>query len=322
MNPILGHDKNFEKVSFGLSKATLHHGIILAGPKGVGKASFAKAIAAMIVDPDKANQALIASGNHPDIITISRPPKEPPKPGEAVAEDAELKRSIGVDQIRRLQSVLTKRPTVAETRVVIIDAADDMESSASNALLKSLEEPPVGCHFLLISHASDRLLPTIRSRCQMLRFEPLKSDLMIQVLQELLPGHEASEIALLANLGCGAPGAAMEFAGLNIGELEDSMQKIVEGGDSDNAIRSALASKLALKAAQPRYEAFLRRAPALIANQARQQPAEQNLAAVDAFQRATQLASRATGLSLDKNAVILEMGSLLAGLNQHKHTSR
>jgi len=322
MISVLGHEKNFDKITFALGKGALHHGIILAGPKGVGKASSAKNMAAMIVDPFKANQSLINNETHPDIITITRPPKEAPKPGEAVAKDAELKRSIGVDQIRRLQNVLTKRPTLAEKRVVIIDAADDMEASASNALLKSLEEPPVGCHFLLISHASDRLLPTIRSRCQMLRFEPLGEGDVSRILQQLLPDHSLDEISVLSDLSGGAPGLAMEFAGLNIGELEDSMQAIVTTGDTDNAIRSVMASKLVLKAAQPRYEAFLRRVPDLIANETRKQPAQYNTAAIEAFHQATELASRATGVSLDKNAVVLEMGSLLAGLNQHKQAHK
>lgn len=322
MNRIFGHDAVSDKIAHALAQAKLHHGLIFAGPRGVGKASSARSIAGDIVDPIGAHTALLASGNFPDILTVSRLPREAPKPGEAAAPDAELKRSIGVDQIRQLQSVLTKRPAISDKRVVIIDAADDMELGASNALLKSLEEPPAGCHFILISHASDRLLPTIRSRCQIFRFDSLGAPDMTAALQVLLPDHDASEIEMLRQLGRGSPGIALEFAGLKMGELEQKMQQIIRSGDADNAIRSLLAGQLSVKAAQPRYEAFLRRVPSVIADAARSMPADANITAIDAWKKATELAARAIGVSLDKNAVILEMGSLLASLNQHKHASR
>ncbi|MEE9434080.1 MAG: AAA family ATPase [Sphingorhabdus sp.] len=322
MKQLLGHDRNLEKLRFALSNGKLHHGLILAGPRGIGKATFARIAAAMIVDGDGAHRQLTQNGTHPDIVTISRPPKEPPKAGEAPDPKAELKRSINVEQVRRLQAMLTKRPTISQKRVIIVDSADDFETSASNALLKSLEEPPEGCHFLLISHASDTLLPTIRSRCQIMRFEPLGQDDMRAVLADIVSGSSPEDINMLARIGGGAPGMAAEFAGLDIVDLETKMESIIASGDPDNAIRFSLASKLALKAAQPRYEAFLRRVPAHIAEFAREKSADLAIPAVNAWQEANELSARAIALSLDKNAVILQMGSLLAGLNGHKQPSR
>ena len=314
----IGHDANMRSFTAAMAAEKLHHGWILGGLRGLGKAAFARKIASMLVDPDARFSSMIENGSHPDIITVRRLPKEPAKEGEEVDPDAELKRSISVDQIRALQGALTKRPGMGDKRAIIIDAADDMERGGANALLKSLEEPPVGTYFLLISHASDRLLPTIRSRCQMLRFEPLADDEMAPALRAAMPDLDDANINALIAAGGGAPGQALEFAGLDLAELENAMSAIIATGDKSNQYRGALADKLALKAAQPRYEAFLRRVPQRIAEHARKRDAPSVLSAVDAYQEASNLAARAIALTLDKQSVVFQMGSLLASLQTHR----
>jgi DNA polymerase III subunit delta' len=314
----IGHDANWAQFSAGLSAGRLHHGWILAGPRGLGKAGFAERAASALVDPDGGNRHLIERRSHPDIIRLQRLAKEPPKEGEEPDPDAELKRSISVDQIRELQHALTTRPSMGPKRAVIIDAADDLERGGANALLKSLEEPPVGTHFLLISHASDRLLPTIRSRCQILRFVPLNDAQMLQALADIMPDMRESEREMLVRSGAGSPGQAMAFAGLDLGEIESAMDAILSNGDPNNKLRHQLAETLSLKAAQTRYEAFLRRVPARIAAHARKQAPATALPSVEAFHAAEELASRAIGLSLDKQAVVFQMGSLLASLQNPK----
>jgi DNA polymerase III subunit delta' len=318
MSELIGHDDAWRQFSSALAGGKLHHGWILAGPRGIGKASFALRAAAALVDPEGQYGSMIARGSHPDILTIKRLPKEPPKEDEELDPDAELKRSISIDQIRRLQASLTTRPGLADKRAVIIDAADDLERSGANALLKSLEEPPAGTYFLLVSHASDRLLPTVRSRCQLLRFEPLSEDAMATALREAAPDASASDIGALMRSGNGAPGQAIDFLGLEMGSLEDAMTSIIASGDKANELRTGLADQLALKAAQARYEAFLRRAPALIADTARKLSAADALSATEAWQSASILAARAIALSLDKQSVVFQMGSLLASLQPHK----
>lgn len=320
MSKLMGHDANYRTFQSALASGKLHHGWILSGPRGLGKASFAREAARLLVDPEGLYVTLIDHGTHPDIITITRPPKEPPKEGEGVDPAAELKRSIGVDQIRELQGRLTTRPGISEKRAIILDSADDMERGAANALLKSLEEPPVGTYFLLVSHASDRLLPTIRSRCQMLRFEPLKASDMEAALRFAVPDISDEDLRIMATAGAGAPGQALEFADLDIADLESSILKIIRTGDRDNSARVALASKLALKAAQPRYEAFLRRVPQIIADHARNSDVKTAPIAIDAWHEASTLASRATSLSLDKQSIVFQMGSLLASLQTHKQS--
>ncbi len=314
----VGHDDNWAQFSAGLQSDRLHHGWILSGTRGLGKAGFAKRASAALVDPDGRHSHLIAQNNHPDILTLQRLPKDPPKDGETADPDAELKRSISIDQVREIQQALTTRPSMGPRRAVIIDSADDLERGGANALLKSLEEPPVGTFFLLVSHASDRLLPTIRSRCQILRFDVLSMAQMQNVLADVAPEMPQEERDLLVRSGGGSPGQALEFAGLDIGAIETAIEAILQTGDSSNALRHRLAEELSLKAAQPRYEAFLRYVPRRIATYARTVPTEHVLSAIDAFHAAEALAGRAIGISLDKSAVVFQMGSLLASLQNSK----
>ena len=317
MNDYVGHDKAWKQFATACDSNKIHHGWILAGPRGIGKSAFALRAAAMLVDPENAYAGMIARGSHPDILSVKRLPKEPLKEDEDIDDVTEFKRSITVDQIRGLQQSLTTRPGLSNRRAIIIDAADDLERGGANALLKSLEEPPVGTYFFLISHASDRLLPTIRSRCQILRFEALSDADMASVLQRAAPEVDADELQVLILLGNGTPGQALDFLGLDLQEIEDAMLSILRTGDRDNALRNGLADKLALKAAQPRYEAFLRRAPSLIAEYTRKLDAAQVSNGVTAWEDASGLAARAIALSLDKQSVVFQMGSLLASIQAH-----
>ena len=316
MSRLFGHDRQLAQFVKAASSGRLHHGWILSGPRGVGKASFAREMARQLVDPLKHHSSMIEQRSHPDIVWVQRLPKELPKDGEPIDPDAELKRSISIDQIREVQHRLTTRPSMADKRIVIIDAADDLERGGANALLKSLEEPPQGTYFLLISHMSDRLLPTIRSRCQMLRFDPLSDNDMTSALNILLPDAGSNEIAALVRTGRGAPGEAIQLSAIGFDAIEQLAEDILTKGDSSNQIRMQIAEKLSVKAAQSSYEAFLRYVPGRIARAASDLPVSELPRGVEAFQEADRLAARAIGLSLDKQAVLLQMGHLLASLAQ------
>lgn len=316
MTRIFGHDAHFQAFTKAMVSGRLHHGWILSGPRGVGKAGFAHEAARMLVDPENRFASMVDHRTHPDILWVQRLSKEAPKEGEAADPDAELKRSIAIDQIREVQHSLTTRPSMGPKRVVIIDAADDLERGGANALLKSLEEPPVGTYFMLVSHASDRLLPTIRSRCQVMRFEALGDAEMRQALHQALPHAASDEVEALVRSGRGLPGQAMMLAGLDFAEIESVADEIVRSGDPTNKLRHKLAEKLSVKSAQTGYEAFLRFVPVKIAAVGCAMPPATAIAAVDAFHDADRLAARAIGLTLDKQAVLLQMGSLLAGLHK------
>ena len=201
-------------------------------------------------------------------------------------------------------------------RAVVIDSIDDLERNAANALLKNLEEPPPSTVFLLVSHAPERLLPTIRSRCRLLRLAPLDDDAMTSALRVALPDADEEEIAR-AGRGRGGrarPRHRLARARHRRARPGDATRWSREG-DPANARRSALAQSLALKSAQPRYEAFLARAPSLIAARARRSgAARRSPRRLALWERASALAGSAQRLSLDPQSTVFELAGMLAAL--------
>jgi len=320
----VGNETAHAAFASAMESGALHHAWLFAGPEGVGKASFARAAALRLLAegaspgtlppgfdvPEGNTRSLIAAGSHPDYRELTRQPKDADKPG------VDLARSIPIAQVRALQPLFMTTPSMSSRRVVLIDAIDDLERGGANALLKNLEEPPAGTIFLLISHAPGRLLPTIRSRCRLLRFDPLDDAAMTGVLRDALPECDAAEIAALVKAGQGSPGRALGFAGLELAKLDEAMAAIARDGDPGNARRSKLAKLLAPKAAQPRYEAFLDRAPAFIAAAAPARQGERLRTALDSYDAARSLAASARGLSLDSQATVYEMAGLVAKLGE------
>lgn len=321
---LLGNESARDALAAAMASGVLHHAWLIAGPEGVGKGAFARAAAARMLaeaaEPQKLSPGwdvpettqtahLIAAGAHPDYRELVRLPKDAAKPDEALA------RSITIAQVRSLQPLFATKPSLSERRVIVIDSIDDLERGGANALLKNLEEPPAGTIFLLVSHAPGQLLPTIRSRCRLLRFEPLGDEQVGGILRTELPEASASEIEALVRAGEGSPGRALGFAGLDIAALESDMAVLADTGDPSNAVRSRLAKLLGAKAAQPRYEAFLDRSPSFIAERARTRSGEGLRTALDAYAAARELAGAATGLSLDAGATVFEMSGLIARLS-------
>lgn len=321
MTSLVGHAAAQAAFLAAVRSGALHHAWLLAGPEGVGKATFARAAALRLLAeasggpvlppglwvPDgHPTRNLVEAGSHPDLRVLARLIKANDTGAETVA------RSITIDQVRSLMPMFATTPSLGNRRVVIIDAIDDLERAGANALLKSLEEPPAGTLFLLVSHAPGRLLPTIRSRCRTLRFSALGEDEVRGVLRLVLPEADEEEITATARAGEGAPGRALRFAGLDVAELDQAIDQFMKTGDPGSADRVRLAQKLSGKAAQPRYEAFLDRAAAALAVAARQRSGGELRVALDAHRDARELASSALGLSLDPQATAFEMAGILA----------
>ena len=332
MTSLLGHDAQIAAFLGAMRGERLHHAWLLTGPRGVGKASFARAAALRLlaeaagpapggqgldVDPEHRIARLFAARSHPDFRLVEREVWKKPDeilPLDDRKGDEAVARNIKVIQIRWLDRVLSVAPSLSDRRAIIIDSADDMERGAANALLKSLEEPPAGTVFFLVSHMPGRLLPTIRSRCRLLRFAPLSDEQMRVVLRRHMPDADPQEIDALVKAGDGAPGQALRFAGLDIGTLDAALQTMAATGDPSNATRAAIAKSLSGKAAQPRYEAFLERAPAFIAHEARSRRGPALDQALDLWGKARDLAGSAIGLSLDPQATAFQLGSYVAAL--------
>ncbi|MEO7177304.1 MAG: DNA polymerase III subunit delta' [Allosphingosinicella sp.] len=321
MTPLHGHDAAVAGFRDAFDSGRLHHAWLISGPQGIGKALFAAKAALRVlahgqkrveasgldVPDDHPAAHLIAAGSHPDLMRLERLPRENSATGE-------LARNINVDQVRSLQRLFNTTASMSPWRAVIVDSIDDLERNAANALLKNLEEPPPSSVFFLVSHAPERLLPTIRSRCRLLRLSSLGPDAMTSALRGALPNADDREIRDLAAAGNGSPGRALAWRGLDVAALDRTMAELVREGDPANARRSALAQSLALKSAQPRYEAFLARAPSVIAAEAKGRRGPALAQALATWERAQGLASSARGLSLEPESVVFELAGMLASL--------
>ena len=304
-----------------MSSARMHHGWLLAGKSGLGKHDFAMAAARELVTEDGIPQP---PGDHPDIIFLTYGPKND-KEARAAADgkDYERARSIRVDQIRNMQRRLTTRPTLGSRRVVIIDPADDMEVSAANALLKSLEEPPQGTFFLLVTHRPSRLLPTIRSRCRMLRFPTLSDNQLEQMLEAAGSGDSGETRLAAIKAAEGSFGAAVRFAEQDLGPVASAIKALLSHGDPNLAGRSELTRLIGPRADRNRLDAVFELAQALVAESARTtEDAEQRTALVEAHGELVRLASQAPTYNFDTGLLSVEIGSLLmraAPASEHAH---
>ncbi len=316
---IAGQDRAVEQFASAWAARRLHHAWLLAGPKGVGKASFAREASTRVLaeaagppvdlpgldTPENHPIAkLLSAGSHPDFRWIER--LERPTGGIA--------RNISVDQIRSLQNLLSVTPSMSPWRAIVIDSVDDLEASAANALLKMLEEPPANTVFFLISHAPGRLLPTIRSRCRRLDFARLDDEVMTSLLTRSLPNENPAAIAQLVDFAEGSIGRGIDIAALDLAPLEKEAQTIMREGDPDNMRRSKLASALGTKAAAERYAAFLQLVPELLAREAVGLEEEARGRALDAYEKARQTVAIAPRLSLDPGATVFELGGILASV--------
>ncbi|MFM6852745.1 MAG: hypothetical protein ACKOUM_01525 [Sphingopyxis sp.] len=284
-----GHDGQERAFLDALSGGRTPHAWLLAGPQGLGKAHFAKRAATFLVAdgdqraaagattldvaPDEQAARLIASGAHPEYIWLKREVAEHKRlKAGAEPREEDFARNITVAQARWLLTRLRVRPAISRWRAIIIDSVDDLERGAANALLKTLEEPPHNTMFFLISHRPGRLLPTIRSRCHVLRFAALDDAAMMRVLAQALPDVPAAEQQALVRVGQGAPGRALGFAQLQLAEMDKLLRHIVAHGDADNARRLELTKQVGAASERQRFVAMLSLAEAIAAEETRASP--------------------------------------------------
>jgi DNA polymerase-3 subunit delta' len=315
---IVGQDRAVEQFASAWASRKLHHAWLVAGPKGVGKATFAYAAARRVLadaagppstlpgietPDDHPIVKLVEAGSHPDMRRLERLVNE---------KTGNLARNISVDQVRSLAELFDLSPAMSPWRVAVIDTVDELETSGANALLKMLEEPPPNSLFFLVSHAPGRLLPTIRSRCRRLDFHTLDDDAMTSIMEQRAPDVSAPERSKIIAMSFGSAGRALAFAELDLAKLEEAALAILRQGDPANARRSDLASELGRKSAAERYAAFLDLAPSLIAREARRLDGTARERALDAYAKARELAAIAPRVSLDPAATVFQIGGILA----------
>lgn len=307
---LIGHDEPWREWRDAMAGPRMHHAWLLAGKNGLGKMQFALAAARELVAEPGTHQP---ENGHPDIHILTHLPKDDKEERKkADGKPFELKRNISIAQIRAMQQRLNTRPTLGERRAIIIDPADDMEKGASNALLKSLEEPPRGTYFLLVAHRPARLLPTIRSRCRTLRFPIVDDDQMAMLLSREVPDADRDALNAAVAAANGSPGAALNFIARDLGPLNAIMQRIARDGDSDFALRGQLADAMGTRPDRARIQAALDLARAVIGGMAQDCTTDQIPAMAEAHTQLVTLSGQAPTFNFDAGLLVMEIGTLLA----------
>lgn len=205
----LGHDAARSALLSQIASHRLPGAILLHGPQGIGKATFAFELAVAILtatgDEDGHRVAeQIGALSHPNVFLLRRRLK-----------DAKgFYTVIRVEDIREVRDKLHHTRGRAGHRIAVIDSIDDCNPSAANALLKTLEEPPADTTFLLVSHRPGRLLPTIKSRCQNLALRPIADDHVRALLVQHDATLEPAELDRAVALSGGRPRRAFETLAL------------------------------------------------------------------------------------------------------------
>ncbi|MEM9247804.1 MAG: DNA polymerase III subunit delta' [Pseudomonadota bacterium] len=229
---VYGHGAAEQRVLEAFASGRMHHAWLLTGPRGIGKATLAWRIARFLlaqplmaeegglfgtpappntldIAPDHPVARRLAALSEPRFHLLRRPYD---------AKTKKLKQEITIDAARALKSFFGLSAADGGRRVVLVDAADELNPNAANAILKLLEEPPANATLLLVAHQPARLLPTIRSRCRTLPLLPLRAEDLARALAQAgaaaVEGPTAPGLSVLAEGSVGAAWTLIEEEGL------------------------------------------------------------------------------------------------------------
>lgn len=265
-NPdLVGHGAAEAALLADFNAGRMPHAIILAGPEGVGKATLAYRLARFLLSQEEQGAGLfgepekpsslriepnhpvfrrVASGGHADLLTVER---------EWDEKKERMKNDISVESVRRIAPFLRKTAAEGGWRAVIVDGAECLNASSQNALLKILEEPPAKAVLILTTTQPGGLLPTIRSRCRMVRLEALPDRDLSALLAKHVPSED--ERAVLAELAGGSIGRALRLQKEGgVALHRDLMKALAMLPETDGVLVHDLAEKIGRYGAEQMFE--------------------------------------------------------------------
>jgi DNA polymerase-3 subunit delta' len=203
-----------ETLRRSVASGKVPHAYLFVGPEGVGKRLAARTLAMALCcergEPDPCGACehcrKICADIHPDVRWVGLP---------------EDKRRIPIDAVREADRWLAIRPHEGRSKILVVDPADAMTDAAANAILKTLEEPRAGSFIVLLTSAASALLPTVRSRCQIVRFRPLEEETVAAILVE--GGADPG----IAKVAAALSGGSLSRAAQHLGEELDALLEIV-----------------------------------------------------------------------------------------------
>ena len=227
---ILGHDDVAQQFRQAIGRGRLASSFLFAGPAGIGKLTFAVKLGQSLLCLQRPEAALdpceccpsclqVAAGTHPDLEIVSKPEDKSFLPLELFIGDKEHRMKEG------LCRKIALRPFLGGRKIAIIDDADFLNAEGANCLLKTLEEPPPQSLLILIGTSAAKQLPTIRSRCQLIRFRPLRTEQVEELLLSRGLVAEPSEAQRLAAASEGSVQRAMELADAELWDFRDKLQQ-------------------------------------------------------------------------------------------------
>lgn len=302
---LIGQEAALSALSTAFAGGRPHHAWLIAGPEGVGKATLAWRMARALVAGEAEGATrqridrLIDQLAHPDLMLLRR---------NFLEEKKRFAADITVDDVRRLKDRMFAAS--GGRRVAIVDSVDDMNANAANALLKLLEEPPARAVFFLVSHRPGGLLPTIRSRCRLLRLPPLTTDDLAAVLRRTDAADDADG---LAKAGEGSAAVALALANDAARKVRAATEALLAGLPRiDPARWLPLAAQIGRRDAEA-FAVFARAFAEHAARRARSASSPSEAAAFAAcWSEGEAIAEAAAAYNLDAAAAALRMVSALA----------
>jgi DNA polymerase-3 subunit delta' len=318
---LFGHQLAEGLLAETLASGRIHHAWLLAGLEGIGKATLAYRFAAhalasplerdpaaktLSVPERSAARRQVAALAHPSLLVIRR------------AFDPKNKRipaSIPVDEVRRLRAFVSHTAIAESWRVVIVDQADELNPNSANALLKSLEEPPPRTIMLLVTSQPGLLLPTLRSRCRILKVSPLGREPLREAALQAFgrSDHEPpaeEQWSRLVELSAGSVRHLLSLAASGGLKLDQSVQRIMSSLPSvDWGAAHALSDELSSPAAHQRFETFWSLLLGAVAARAR---SGSRAAWAEVWETLTRARQDADLLNLDRKSLILDALDRLA----------